>query len=33
MLGVLDKKSNKVNTFVATAGMNWKREEKFKNVN
>ena len=32
MLGVLDKKANKVNMFVAAAGMNWKREEKFKNV-
>lgn len=32
VLGVLDKKANKVNMFVAAAGMNWKREEKFKNV-
>lgn len=32
MLGVLDKKANKVNMFVAAAGMNWKRGEKFKNV-
>ncbi len=28
MLGVLGKKADKVNMFVDTAGMNWKREEK-----
>lgn len=32
MLGVLDKKVSEVNMFVAAAGMNWKRGEKFKNI-